>query len=192
MAEEKTKGKEARDSGSATDKPGGKTPWVIWGMLAAVVIGGSMGGFALCQLVGGTDSVCPAAGADSANPPEKDFDDYLSQKAGDQMPWTYDQLEPVVANLDEPGVTRYVRISITLEMSPEMDPAKGVEYLDKQRLVLRDWLTTYFAGLSLEDVRGSRNLERIKRHVLDQYNEILFPSGRPYVKRILFKEFAVQ
>jgi hypothetical protein len=53
-------------------------------------------------------------------------------------------------------------------------------------------MTTYFAGLSLEDVRGSRNLTRIKEEVQDQFNNILFPNTRPYIQRVLFKEFAIQ
>jgi flagellar basal body-associated protein FliL len=59
-------------------------------------------------------------------------------------------------------------------------------------MLLRDWLTTYFAGLSLEDVRGSRNLNRIKRDVQDQFNELLFPGTKPFVRQVLFREFAVQ
>ena len=89
-------------------------------------------------------------------------------------------------------MTRYVRVVVSLEMSPEMDREKGEGYLEERKLALRDWLTTYFAGLSLEDVRGTRNLEKIKRQIQDQFNEILFPNGKPYVQRILFKEFAVQ
>ena len=89
-------------------------------------------------------------------------------------------------------MTRYVRVTVTLEMSSKLDRGKGEKYLEERNLILRDWLTTYFAGLSLEDVRGTRNLEKIKRQVQDQFNEILFPDGIPYVQRILFKEFAVQ
>jgi len=97
-----------------------------------------------------------------------------------------------VCNLDEPGVTRYVRVTISLEMRPEMDRTKGEPYLEERKLILRDWLTTYFAGLSLEDVRGSRNLEKIKRQIQEQFNEMLFPNSRPYIQRVLFREFAVQ
>ena len=79
-----------------------------------------------------------------------------------------------------------------MEISPEMDQTKGLEFFEARKMIMRDWLTTYFAGLSLEDVRGTRNLEKIKRQIKDQLNETLFPNGKPYVKRILFKEFAVQ
>jgi len=184
---------EGKKETTAKPASGGKSSWwLVWGIIGAVTVAASTGGFALSQLLGGTDMVCPAAEVESADAPEKNFDEYLTRNGKDQTPWTYDQLEPVVANLDEPGVTRYVRICITLEISPEMDPSKGQSYIGERKLILRDWLTTYFAGLSLEDVRGTRNLEKIKRQVQDEFNDILFPNGRPYVKRILFKEFAVQ
>ena len=77
-------------------------------------------------------------------------------------------------------------------MSSSMDVTQGTAFLDEKKLLLRDWLTTYFAGLSLEEVRGSRSLSRIKKEIQDQYNQILFGSGQGYVDRVLFKEFAVQ
>ena len=161
-------------------------------MLGAVIVGGTTGGFALSQLLGGTDTVCPAAETNGADTKKENFDDFLSKNAAAQSTWLYDKMDPIVANLDEPGVTRYVRASVTLEMSPEMDRIKGETFLEERKMILRDWLTTYFAGLSLEDVRGSRSLEKIKRQVQDQFNEILFSNGKPYVQRILFREFAVQ
>lgn len=170
----------------------GKSFWFLWAMLGAVIVGGTTGGFALSQLLSGTDTVCPAAETNTADAKKENFDDFLSKNAAAQSTWLYDKMDPIVANLDEPGVTRYVRASVTLEMSPEMDRIKGETFLEERKMILRDWLTTYFAGLSLEDVRGSRSLEKIKRQVQDQFNEILFSNGKPYVQRILFREFAVQ
>ncbi|MHC4291415.1 MAG: flagellar basal body-associated FliL family protein [Planctomycetota bacterium] len=160
-----------------------------WLILGAVTLAGSTGGFALSQLIGGTiptdlEVVDEAAGQDDA------INAMLAEQA-DQIPWV-EEFEPVLANLDEPGVTRYVRVTITLEMSPELDEIKGREFLGTKKMLVRDWLTTYLAGLSLEDVRGTRNLNRIKKDVLQQCNELLFPEGQPFVKRIFFKEFAVQ
>jgi flagellar basal body-associated protein FliL len=187
------KGQEKQETKSASaPAENSKSGWMFWAMLAAVVVGTLSGGFALSQLLGGKDSECPAASSAAETASEQNFDEFLSKNGKNQPAWIYDGLEPVVSNLDEPGVTRYVRVSVSLEMSPEMDRAKGEPYLEERKLLLRDWLTTYFAGLSLEDVRGSRNLEKIKRQIQDQFNEILFPNSRPYVQRVLFREFAVQ
>ncbi|HOK66171.1 MAG TPA: flagellar basal body-associated FliL family protein [Anaerohalosphaeraceae bacterium] len=196
MASEKTqekKGQEKQEAKGATaPAESSKSGWMFWAMLGAVILGALSGGFALSQLLGGTDAECPAAQPAGDGTVEKNFDEFLSKNGKDQPAWIYDGLEAVVSNLDEPGVTRYVRVTVSLEMSPEMDRAKGEPYLDERKLVLRDWLTTFFAGLSLEDVRGSRNLEKIKRQIQEQFNEILFPNGRPYIQRVLFREFAVQ
>ncbi len=188
----KTEKPESKEKAPKKEGSGGKSFLFAWAMLGAVIVGGTTGGFALSQLLGGTDPVCPAAELKGPDPEKENFDDFLSKNAGNQASWLYDKMDAIVANLDEPGVTRYVRASVTLEMSPEMDKAKGEVYLEERKMILRDWLTTYFAGLSLEDVRGTRNLEKIKRQIQDQFNEILFANGRPYVQRILFREFAVQ
>ena len=106
--------------------------------------------------------------------------------------WIYEKMDPIVANLDEPGVSRFVRVTVILEMNKNIDIDGGMAFLDEKKIVLQDWMTTYLAGLSLEDVRGSRNLTRIKQEVLEHFNQILFDQGKPYIDRVLFKEFAVQ
>jgi len=108
-----------------------------------------------------------------------------------QKTWYYD-LDPVIANLDVADVTRYVRASLTLEVSSEVDEKKGTAFLDEKKPVLTNWLTVYLASLGLDDIRGDSSLKRIQSQVLDAFNEKLFPGSKPKIKRILFKEFAVQ
>ena len=98
----------------------------------------------------------------------------------------------MIANLDEPGVTRYARVAVTLELSGDMDEDAGTAFLDDKKALLRDWLTTYIAGLSLERVRGTSNLARIKKEIRDQFNELVFAETQPFIVNILFKEFAIQ
>jgi len=108
-----------------------------------------------------------------------------------QKSWYYD-LDPVIANLDVADVTRYVRASLTLEVSSEVDEKKGTAFLDEKKPILTNWLTVYLASLGLDDIRGDSSLKRIQSQVLDGFNERLFPDSKPKIKRILFKEFAVQ
>ena len=105
--------------------------------------------------------------------------------------WYYN-LEPVVANLDEPGATRYVRAALTLEMSPELSAEKGAAFLEQKKPLLTNLLTIYLAGLNIEATRGDKNLKRIQSNICDIFNERLFPNGKPLIKRILIKEFAAQ
>jgi len=108
-----------------------------------------------------------------------------------QKTWYFD-LEPVVANLDVADVTRYVRASLTLEVSSEVDEKKGTAFLKEKKPILTNWLTVYLASLGLDDIRGDSSLKRIQSQVLDAFNEKLFPDSKPKIKHILFKEFAVQ
>jgi len=105
-------------------------------------------------------------------------------------PWSF-ELEPVIANLDEPGVTRYVRVTLILEMNPAFDESQGAAMLEEKKALLRDWLTIYLAGCTLEETRGSKNLVRIKAEIRDAFNDYLFKS-KPMIESILLKEFAVQ
>lgn len=171
--------------------PQQKVSLLSWLILAAVIVAGSTGGFALSQLISGP--IPPMAEADVNGEATKNpMDEILATNQEGNSNWLFEELEPVLANLDEPGVSRFIRVLVTLEVSPDLDPEKGKLFLADKQVILRDWLTTYFAGLSLEDVRGSRNHSRIKEEIQEQFNQILFPNSRPFVTRVLFKEFAVQ
>lgn len=187
MAKEETT--EQKQPQSEVPASAGGLTLYTWLILGAVTLAGSTGGFALSQLIGGPAPTDLEAVDETAGQ-ENELDTMLAEEAN-QMVWV-EELDPVLANLDEPGVTRYVRVSISLEMSADLDEIKGREFLGTKKMLVRDWLTTYLAGLSLEDVRGSRNLTRIKKDILGQCNELLFPNGQPFVQRIFFKEFAVQ
>jgi flagellar basal body-associated protein FliL len=74
-----------------------------------------------------------------------------------------------------------------------MDKQKYTAFLDEEKKpTLTNWLTIYLAGLTLEDIRGDKNLRRIQSQILDAFNEQLFPDAKPQIKHILFKEFAIQ
>ena len=105
--------------------------------------------------------------------------------------WYYN-LDPVVANLDEPGATRYIRTAFILEMSPDISAEKGTALLDQKKPLIANLLTIYLAGLNIETTRGDKNLKRIQSELCDTFNEQLFPESKPMIKRILIKEFAVQ
>lgn len=188
--EQDQSGEEQAKDGDKKSSSFGMSTWII---LGAIVLTGATGGFALAQLLAGSgpEPVVEKKPQDGKPAEVQTFDDLVAEADAGGKPWLY-ELDPVVANLDEPGVTRYGRAAITLELSAEMDPEKGTAFLDEKKLILRDWLTTYIAGLSLERVRGTRNLGRIKKEIRDHFNELLFAESKPFVQTILFKEFAVQ
>ncbi len=104
--------------------------------------------------------------------------------------WYYD-LQPLVANLDERGATRFVRVTLTLEFRSELLKKDGEALLKSKVPILTDWLNIYLGGLSINDCSG-KNKKGIQAHICDGFNEKLFPDSKPMIQRILFKEFNIQ
>lgn len=186
MADEKTKEKQ-EDSKEQEASKTGILPWVI---LAAVVLLCAGGGFLLGRVLTGS-SVTGAAHASEENEtgrptPQADNAASKTEKT------SFHDLEPVVANLNEPGATRYARVTLTLEMSPDASQKDAAKIFEEKTPLLTNWLTIYLSSLSIEDIRGDKNLKRMQLQILDAFNEELFPSQKPRIKKVLFKEFAVQ
>ena len=194
--EDNTKQQEAQEKQETTktessDKKslvGRFLPWIIMAVVIVLFVGA---GFTLGRMFAGSST--PQTPGDSQQEQSAQADNLKAKnsKDGAQKAWYYD-LEPVVANLNVTDVTRYVRASLTLEVSPEVDEKNGKAFLDEKKPILTNWLTVYLASLGLEDIRGDMNLKRIQSQVLDAFNEKLFPDSKPRIKSILFKEFAVQ
>jgi len=197
MAKEKESEKQEEPQQEKSDKKtlaGGYLQWIIMAVVVVVCAGA---GFGLARLFGGSASggppvAAPAeAGAESTDTQVANATGSTTDSQSNSDGWYYD-FEPVVANLNEPGVTRYIRVALTLQISTQLDQKKGTALLEEKKPLLKSWLTIYLASQSLEDIRGDRNLRRIQSEILDAFNEKLFPDAKPKVRNVLFKEFAVQ
>jgi len=107
MAEpEKTeKGRDAEPALPPNQGPMAKIlPWLIIG---AVVVGFATGGFLVGRLFG-TRGQAQTASAQQASSAENAIQE-LDPLTGKDEGWFY-EVDPVTANLNEPGVTRYARI----------------------------------------------------------------------------------
>lgn len=172
--------------GSAQSSAGGRWRWIIVGVVAAL---GAGAGFGLGRFLGPGSAAAKSAqqaGTVSAQLVKGD-----ASETGSEKGWYFD-LEPVVANLNEPSATRYVRVALTLEISTALDQKKTTTFLQEKTPLLKNWLTIYLASQTIEDMRGDRNLRRIQLEILDNFNEKLFPDASPHIKGALFKEFAIQ
>lgn len=169
---------------------GGRLLWII---MAVVVIISAGAGFGLGRLFGNPETTEANQSAEGGSAQSQDLTANTADLTakGPQDNW-YCDLEPVVANLNEPSVTRYVRVTLTLVMDSKVDQKKGTAFIEEKKPILTNWLTIYLASLSLEDIRGDRNLKRVQSQIVDGFNEKLFPDAKPQLKRVLFKEFAVQ
>jgi flagellar basal body-associated protein FliL len=185
--EQEAQGESKAESGDQK-APGGRLLWII---TAVVVIVGAGAGWGLGRMLGAPGTI-ESDQSGQAQPEELKIDTAKSAGAKSQETWYYDQFEPVIANLDEPSVTRYVRLTLIMEIDAQVEKKKGTAFIEEKKHLLTNWLTIYLASLSLEDIRGDRNLKRIQSEIVDAFNEKLFPDAKPQIKRVLFKEFAIQ
>ncbi len=166
-----------------------------WIIMAVVVLVCAGAGFGLGRLFAGygqPQSPLPSQQTEPAPIPP-------AQKTAEDVPtenskgiWYYNDLEPVAANLNVPNATRYVRVTLTLELSSDLAEEQGRKLLDAKKPALKNRLTLYLASLSIEDCTGTNNLMRIRSEILDAFNQELFPDSKPQIRKIYLKEFVIQ
>ncbi|MFP3936914.1 MAG: flagellar basal body-associated protein FliL [Phycisphaerae bacterium] len=153
----------------------------IWlGLCVLVVVVASAAGYGVGQLV----STAPAA----ETPPQQTRE--VSAPGADED-YGYHDFETITVNFDEPRMARYVRATITFGI-PQKHYNEAVATIKEHTPELRDWLTTYLSGCKLDDLRGPKNLNRIRRDIEDAFNRRLWPDSKPRIDNVLFKEFFVQ
>ena len=193
MADENENDLEKQDDQQLNEQPQKKSlskflPWIALGVVA--ILCASLG-FGLGRVFAGRRSTTTAEVPQQTEQDQVQMLEATGSEKKIQDTWFY-ELEPVVANLNEPNVTRYIRIALTLQISNELDSKKTTTFLEQKVPLLKNWLTIYLASQTLEDIRGEANLRRIQSQILDAFNERLFPDAKPQIKNVLFKEFAVQ
>ena len=181
---------ETKDKSEKTEKTEKKPGFSIkeYLIIAFVVLACSVAGFGLSTLLAGSGD---AENTEQDTEQNEKTDTEETDAKSYKTTWFY-ELDAVTANLDVPGATRYVRATITLEISTDLNEVEGKELLDYKKPRLTNWLTMYLASLGLEDVRGQRNLRRIQAHTLDAFNEEVFGDQQPMIQNILLKEFPIQ
>jgi flagellar basal body-associated protein FliL len=155
-------------------------------------------GITLSRIFAGTSDSPEAFDSNSAAPEEtkhKESKETESKKEGSTEKsggsWYYN-LDPVIANLNEPSVTRYVSASLTFEMNADFKEEKGKVFLDEKKPVIINWITIYLSGLTIDNIRGDKNLMSIKTHIRESLNEMLFPGTKAQIKDVLIQKFPVQ
>ncbi len=185
-AKEKKTKKEQQENKSAMSKV---LPWVIFLVVVVIFCGG---GFFLGNLLADKQGEKKQQEQKENKKIEEIIADPNTGNFVDTEKSWYHELEPVVAFLNEPDVTRLVRANLVLEVSGELPKKDGEQFLEDKKPLIVNWLTIYLSGLKISDIRGDRNLKRIQHQIKDAFNEKFFPNSKPMIKRVLFKEFAIQ
>lgn len=160
-----------------TSQKGGWLRWIVLGVLALVAVAA---GFAVPWVLSGT-TIRHHSEATATSP----------QHSKKEEKTAFVAFGDVVVNLHEERLTRYLRLKIVLEVE-ESEERYIQELLNKRKAPLKSWLIGYLADRTLEEVRGTVGINRIRREIRDHFNEMLFPDGREVIRQVHFEEFTVQ
>jgi len=95
------------------------------------------------------------------------------------------KLENFIIQLRSTETDRYVRVAFDLELNEEADRA----ILTARMSQIRDAVISYFSDRSLDELRGSEGMERIKQSVSRKLDEILMAHR---VKGVFITELVIQ
>lgn len=180
MAEEET-GSESQSQAAA-----GKGMFRLI-MLVAVVVLASAAGAGVSMFLAGSGGPVESVESD---------DDVLAEylDTDDDGTYEYVEFQPITTNLDERRLGRHIQVVPVLAI-----PAKNKKLVEQakkdieaKQKELANWLTVYFAGCTLDQVRGSGNLNRIQREIRQEFNDRLWRDKKPLIHHVLFKEFKIQ
>jgi flagellar protein FliL len=93
-------------------------------------------------------------------------------------------LEPFVVNLDEPGTSRYLKVTLQLELAP-----KAEEVLAKSKELVRDTILSHLSGLRIKDTLGAEAKDRLRTDLVAKIGKLVGPDK---VRRMFFQDFVVQ
>jgi len=94
-------------------------------------------------------------------------------------------LDPFVVNLDEPGQSRYIKVTLQIELVAKDDE----HVLEKSKLAIRDMILSHLSGLKLADTLGAAAKDKLRTDLMTKLVPIV---GEHHVRRMFFQEFVVQ
>ena len=103
----------------------------------------------------------------------------------------YHEFGDATANIDEPNMTRYLKVQISISMMKE-DKDEIVKLLEAKKILLTDWLNGHLASQNMDSLRGSQAQNRLRREIKDQFNSMLFLDGVERIHGVYFNVFNVQ
>jgi len=171
MAEEEKK-KKPEEGGEAEAPRKSKLPLIIGLVVALLVLGGG-GAFAYFKFVKADETEASAEGA-AAEAKEK-------EEAGHTMK----ALDTFVVNLSDKTGRRYLKTTLTLELSGE----KIDDELSKKMPKVRDAIIVLLSSKTLDDVSNTQGKFQIRKEVRHRLNKILTGAE---VHNVFYTEFVIQ
>jgi flagellar protein FliL len=151
------------------EPPAAKSSKAVLGLLVVNLVAS---GFAVFKLL----TVEPVAAAPQAHA--------APVEASSEVTGPVIALDPFVVNLDEPGTSRYLKVTLEMELFPHGDQA-----LAKSKQLVRDTILSHLSGLHLKDTLGAEAKDRIRTELMAKLSKLLGPDK---VRRMFFQDFVVQ
>ncbi len=178
----------AEDSKAPKGGKGGLVGLAIKALIVLVLAGGV--GFGVGKFINAPGK---AQATEEATEPQAEQDVPSTDDSSPQnQAYQYIDFGEVTSNLNEPQMARYIMATIQLAISADDNKKEIGDLIDKEKPRLKSWLTTYFGGCTLNDVRGTKHQNRIRREICDRFNELLWPGQKPLIREVLFGKFAIQ
>ncbi len=157
---------------------GGKTRALFVVLMLGAAISAAAGGYLAARSAGGFGQV---TGGQGTSDKQGRFDTHEFVKFG-----------TAVVNLAEGKLTRYLKVTVVLEVEKEhADKVKSV-MKGNTRAVFQHWLISYLSDLKLEDVKGAQSLARLRSNICSGFNKLLKKNHSATIENVLFREFSVQ
>lgn len=153
----------------AEKSPGGKTSKIV---LVLLVLNLGASGFSTFKLATATAQPAAAEHVEVAAT--------TSEVTGPVV-----ALEPFVVNLDELGQSRYVKVTLQVELVSKDDE----HVLEKSKLAIRDMILSHLSGLKLADTLGASAKDKLRTDLMAKLIPIV---GEHTVRRMFFQDFVVQ
>jgi flagellar basal body-associated protein FliL len=97
-----------------------------------------------------------------------------------------------VVNLAEGKLTRYLKVTLVLEVEKKHAGKVKKVMEGNTRSVFQHWLISYLSDLKLEDVKGAQSISRIRSRICEGFNKLLQKNHATTIENVLFREFSVQ
>jgi flagellar FliL protein len=143
-----------------------------------------VGVIALFMLKGGASAgaATPAAGGHGE---EKPAAEAHGEGGGEGGPGPTTKMADFVVHLRDAEVDRYARISFEVELASEPDKAKFDRFTPR----IRDGFIAYLSDRTLEELRGSEQVKKVKLSLQEQLKE-LAPGAR--VRALYITDLVIQ
>jgi flagellar FliL protein len=95
------------------------------------------------------------------------------------------QFQPFIVNVAESGARRYLKCTMSMELSS----AAGIQEAQEKAALLRDVVIDVLSSKRLADLEAGPPRDALRKELADTLNSLI---SRAQVERILFSEFVLQ